>query len=217
MSELELSVHMDPLASTAQTPSSNSLPAASTSMGMRRPRTLFDCPAEIVESIILDIDGPQDLLQLALACKVLSKRIIPHHIQFQILKIGLADILAGLWSALLQHKSLVSRYRTVEIYGSIGPESPVLPHCLLPLATELAPSQADFVYIEGKIILDLGPLISHMANLTTLKTFTTPSELLPFLRLLSRSTPCLVSLDLSLPLLLPIFFVKQLHSAMVRP
>ncbi|KIJ30947.1 hypothetical protein M422DRAFT_104974, partial [Sphaerobolus stellatus SS14] len=48
---------------------------------------LRECPPEIVESIILEIDSPCDLLPLALPCKAFCQLIIPYHLQFRLFRL----------------------------------------------------------------------------------------------------------------------------------
>ncbi|KIJ33776.1 hypothetical protein M422DRAFT_264235 [Sphaerobolus stellatus SS14] len=113
-------------------------------MDMQRPRQLFDCPEEIVEFIILDIPNPSDLLHLALACKALCKRIIPYHIQFRILKLGLGYVPGWLLDILTQHASLLSRYRTAEFTIARFSEYPL---CLRPTASDLL-GFIDYPYLD---------------------------------------------------------------------
>ncbi|KIJ46875.1 hypothetical protein M422DRAFT_249619 [Sphaerobolus stellatus SS14] len=162
------------------------------------PRKLFDCPVEIIESIISDIVTPKDLLNLALTCKALCARIIPYHIQFRILKVNLHEYPLELGDALLQHKTLLSRYRKITLRFSKS--HTIIPCCLLPNTIAEAPASDNqdflFQHVMPRMILDLRSLISHARNLTTLSTFITGSGFLSFLRLLASSTPLLVSLEL---------------------
>ncbi|KIJ31057.1 hypothetical protein M422DRAFT_267377 [Sphaerobolus stellatus SS14] len=165
-------------------------------MDMQRPRQLFDCPEEIVEFIILDIPNPSDLLHLALACKALCKHIIPYHIQFRILKLGLGYVPGWLLDILTQHASLLSRYRTAEFTIARFSEYPL---CLRPTASDLL-GFIDYPYLDlVDVIWQSLSLVCHMTNLTSLVMKTTnPSSFLPILCLLSSSTPCLTFLELSL-------------------
>ncbi|KIJ49991.1 hypothetical protein M422DRAFT_246365 [Sphaerobolus stellatus SS14] len=167
-------------------------------MNILQPRKLFDCPMEIIESIISGIVTPKDLLNLALTCKALCARIIPYHIQFRILKVNLREYPLELCDALLQHKTLLSHYRKITMRFSKSPT--IIPCCLLPSTIAAAPASDDHDFlckhVMPKMILDLRSLISHASNLTSLRTFITGSGFLPFLRLLASSTPLLVSLKL---------------------
>ncbi|KIJ46256.1 hypothetical protein M422DRAFT_250303 [Sphaerobolus stellatus SS14] len=167
-------------------------------MNILQPRKLFDCPVEIIESIIFDIVSPKDLLNLSLTCKALCARIITYHIQFRILKVNLREYPLGLGDALLQHKTLLSRYRKITLLFYKRPI--IIPCCLLPSTIAEAPASDNkdslCQDVIPRMILDLRSLISHTRNLTTLSTFITGSGFLPFLRLLASSTPLLVSLKL---------------------
>ncbi|KIJ39549.1 hypothetical protein M422DRAFT_257601 [Sphaerobolus stellatus SS14] len=79
------------------------------------------------------------------------------------------------------------------------------------MSEPLLPADLGYAKLTAGVIFDPGPLICHMTNMTILTTFKTRSGLLPFLRLLSSSSPCLVSLNLSQPVHASNFSVNHIH------
>ncbi|KIJ48009.1 hypothetical protein M422DRAFT_248157 [Sphaerobolus stellatus SS14] len=102
-------------------------------------KQLLDCPEELIKYIILEIDYPEDLLQLALSCKAFCRRIIPYHIQFRNLRIlTFCHINDEFWEVLGQRESLPSRFQTIELLPyDCDDQLLIIPLCLLTSAMEV--------------------------------------------------------------------------------
>lgn len=74
---------------------------------------LLEIPEELIELILLCLQTPRDLLNLALTCKTLCEKIMPTHLNFIDISSDLYD--CTLWKALNGCPKLAGRIRKLEV------------------------------------------------------------------------------------------------------
>ena len=110
-------------------------------------RNLFiDHPVDIQHYILEEFDSPKDLLNLALASKSFYSLVVPHHIQFRILRCTIQK--TDVWETLSTQKHVCARFRRLEVIPCVqaySEDRQIYPSCLLKEPTQGA--SVDFASI----------------------------------------------------------------------
>ena len=83
---------------------------------MKQSRNLpavFDLPDEILEEIVAELDQHKDLISFALASRLCSTLVIPHHTEYRILRVR--HPLPNMWAHLARRADLARNVRQVHI------------------------------------------------------------------------------------------------------
>ena len=74
---------------------------------------VFGLPDEILEEIVAELDQHKDLISFALASRLCSTLVIPHHTEYRILRVRLP--LPDMWAHLARRADLARNIRQVHI------------------------------------------------------------------------------------------------------
>lgn len=130
---------------------------------MRQSRNLpavFGLPDEILEEIVAELDQHKDLISFALASRLCSTLVIPHHTEYRILRVR--HTLPNMWAHLARRADLARNMRQVHIcerHNYLTPDH--YPNTLIDKNIDSALTNAE----ESVRIRNICQALSHMHRL----------------------------------------------------
>jgi hypothetical protein len=134
-------------------------------------------PVETLEEIVNLVDEPRDLFNLASACRILARIIIPRHLQYRVIRCRLNTSTVG--KQLSMDKLLARNVRILELQQDPKDDRPADPRLRIPRGLEFAETyeshplrrydHAASLEREYDLELRLISSIKNMSNLTHFK------------------------------------------------
>jgi hypothetical protein len=108
-----------------------------------------ELPLDVAEDILSAIDSSAALRSFALTCTFWANQIIPRHIQYRTLTLGLPDTrTADVWAHLAKRKDLAKNIRDVYLMNT-RPEYWRCPTSLVTIASDDLQSEREAIHVEA--------------------------------------------------------------------